>query len=66
MYDIGTRVGHQTIRLARNNITAIGRHTSMKLEDILSKNISSMRQLIRDLSHFGGQGYLHCSCTAAC
>ena len=40
-YDIDTRVGHLTIRLARNNITAIGTH--MKLEDIPSKNISSMR-----------------------
>ena len=45
-------------RLAMNNITAIGTH--MKLDDIPSKNISSMRQLVRDLSHFGGH------CTAAC
>ena len=59
LYDIGTRVGHLKIRLARNNITAISTH--MKLEHIPSKNISSMRQLVRNLSHFGGQGYLHCS-----
>ena len=26
LYDIGTRVGHLTIRLAKNNITAIGTH----------------------------------------
>ena len=38
----------------------------MKHEDIPSKNISSMRQLVRDFSHFDRQGYLHCSCTAAC
>ena len=37
LYDIGTHVGHLTICLAKNNITAIGTH--MKLDDIPSKNI---------------------------
>ena len=64
MYDIGTRAGHLTIRMARNTLTAIGSH--MKLDDIPANNISSMRQLVRELSNFGGQGYLHCSCTTAC
>ena len=64
MYDIGTRVGRLTIRLARNALSAIGAH--MKLDEIPDNNVSSIRQLVRDLSLFGGQGYLHCSCTTAC
>ena len=66
IYDIATRAGHLTIRMARNTLTAIGSH--MKLNDIPANNISSMRQLVREreLSNFGGQGYLHCSGTTAC
>ena len=37
-----------------------------RVEDIPSKNILSSRQLVREFSSFGKQGYLHCSCTAAC
>ena len=41
-------------------------HLGTSVGDIPSKNILSSRQLVREFFYFGGQGYLHCSCTAAC
>jgi hypothetical protein len=64
MYEIGCEVGRLQNRVGKNSLSAVG--GTLTTDSVPDVTINSIRELDRLVSHFGGQGYLKCSCTAAC
>lgn len=64
LYEIGTLAGRLTGPVSRNLLSKTC--NSLKCADVPDVTVGSLRQMVKLISTFGGQGYLRCACTAQC
>ena len=65
MYVIGTRAGVLAGKYSRNQFSLCPQPI-LKIEDMNRENVVSLREAVKFMSNFGGQGFTKCNCAGNC